>query len=204
MSLTARCRRVYLLFRAIPKTLRFNFRYFGPRGLLELPVLVSHRVKLARLSGTVTVRNTKRAAIQIGFGNVGIFDEERSRTIWENEGRIQFDSRAVIGHGSKISVASTGRVLFGDHFTVTAESTIRCATQIVFGSNCLLSWDILVMDQDFHPLIDQNGRQLNPDQPIIIGDNVWIGCRSLILKGSIIPPGICGCGGDARLEAVCR
>lgn len=58
-----------------------------------------------------------------------------------------------------------------------------------FGSDCLLSWDILIMDTDFHPIKNDSGEILNPAAEIIFGNNIWIGCRSLILKGSYIPDG---------------
>ena len=46
-----------------------------------------------------------------------------------------------------------------------------------------LSWDILIMDTDFHHIIDAQGRVVNNPKPIRIGDRVWIGCRNTILKG---------------------
>ena len=65
----------------------------------------------------------------------------------------------------------------------TAETSIVAFTEIRFGNNCLLSWDILVMDTDFHKLKDEFGNIINKPRPIIIGDRIWIGCRCLILKG---------------------
>ena len=56
--------------------------------------------------------------------------------------------------------------------------------QITFGDDCLLSWDLLIMDTDGHKVISIiDGGILNPSKPINIGNHVWIGCRSLILKG---------------------
>lgn len=47
-----------------------------------------------------------------------------------------------------------------------------------------MSCDILVMDTDFHKITELSGNKiLNPPAPIIIGDHVWIGCRTTILKG---------------------
>jgi len=45
------------------------------------------------------------------------------------------------------------------------------------------------MDTDFHKIKDKSGNILNPSAPIIIGNNVWIACRCLILKGATIPNG---------------
>ncbi|GHV72139.1 hypothetical protein AGMMS49928_28010 [Spirochaetia bacterium] len=45
------------------------------------------------------------------------------------------------------------------------------------------------MDTDFHKILDKNNNIINVPQEIIIGNNVWIGCRSLILKGARIKDG---------------
>ncbi len=51
------------------------------------------------------------------------------------------------------------------------------------------------MDTDFHKIYNQQNEVINQDREVIISDNVWIGCRALILKGSIIPSGsIIGAG----------
>lgn len=40
------------------------------------------------------------------------------------------------------------------------------------------------MDTDWYKVISTtDGRIFNPSKPINIGENVWIGCRSIILKG---------------------
>ena len=47
----------------------------------------------------------------------------------------------------------------------------------------MFSWDVLAMDTDFHEVYAEGNTCINPPKPIIIGNNVWIGCRSLVLKG---------------------
>ncbi len=125
--------------------------------------------------------------IEIGFGRVGIFDEKISRTIWEVAGQVIFHGSADIGHGSKISVGSSGTLIIGDNFRISAETAIVAFTKIEFGQNCLLSWDTLIMDTDFHKIKNKEGDIINSPKPIIVGDHVWVGCRNLILKGSKIP-----------------
>jgi acetyltransferase-like isoleucine patch superfamily enzyme len=43
------------------------------------------------------------------------------------------------------------------------------------------------MDSDHHTIWDEHGNIINYPEEILIEDNVWIGCRALILKGSKIP-----------------
>lgn len=46
------------------------------------------------------------------------------------------------------------------------------------------------MDTDFHALYDSDSNiRININKPIFVGNHVWIGCRTTILKGSTIPDG---------------
>lgn len=171
---------------SIPKTLRFNLHYFPLKTALKLPVFVSHRTFLRELHGMVNLPSqTRTAMVRIGFGDVGHYDRKRSRTIWQVSGIVTFNGKAGIGHGSKVSVR--GRLSFGDGFNMTAESTIVCAKEITFGNDCLIGWDVLVMDTDEHPLFDKTGNRINPDKAIEVGNHVWIGCKCTLLKGAKVP-----------------
>ena len=143
------------IIRSIPKTLRFNLHYFPFKTALKLPVVVSHRTFLRELHGKVELPDkVETAMVKIGFGDVGHYDRKRSRSIWQVSGTVSFGGKASIGHGSKLSVR--GDLKLGAGFNMTAESTIVCAKDIRFGDDCLLSWDILVMDTDEHPLYNRH------------------------------------------------
>lgn len=171
-------------------TIYLNFKYFPFREALKFPILASSKSFLKTTSGQIEVdAPLKTGMIKFGFGEVGIFDNKKSRSIWELNGTIVFKGKCNIGHGSKISVGKNAKLTLGNNFAVSAESSIVSFLEITFGSNCLLSWDILIMDTDFHKIKDNSNTVINNPKPVIIGDNVWIGCRSLILKGSEIPNG---------------
>ncbi len=170
------------------RTLYFNFKYLPFNQAIKLPILLSSNLCLKKCSGQIYIdAPVKTGMIQIGFGDVGLFDKKKSRSIWEVSGIVRFKGECHIGHGSKISVGPKGKLIFGKNFLMTAESTIACFHHVEFGDNSLLSWDILIMDTDYHSIIDESGKVVNPDKPVIIGSKVWIGCRCLILKGTVIP-----------------
>jgi acetyltransferase-like isoleucine patch superfamily enzyme len=178
------------LISTLIKTVRFNLFYFDIKTALTCPVVVSHNVWLKKMAGTVTINGEiKRASIRIGFGDIGIFDKQRSRAIWAVDGRVVFNGRADIGHSVKINVHKSGELVIGDNFIVNAETSIICRKQVSFGDNNLVSWQCMITDTDFHQL-EQKGEQINPDEPIRFGDRVWIGMRTNILKGTTIADGI--------------
>lgn len=169
----------------IPKSIFMSFKYFNIKDAIKLPILVSNNTWIHTARGKIIVDGPiKFGMIKIGFGDIAIFDRKKSRTIWELNGVLKVKNKAYFGHGSKISIK--GELVLGNNFDISCESTIICNHRIVFGDNCLLSWQILLMDTDFHKIYNSLNERINIDKSIIIGDNVWIGCRSIILKGSKI------------------
>ncbi len=170
------------------KTLYFNFRYFSFKEALRFPVIISKNVYLRRVKGKITIEAPLRPGlIKIGFGNVGIFDDKKFRAIWFVSGEVIFKGRANIGYGSKIDVAPSGKLIIGDNLSITAASSIISHKNIEFGANCIISWEVLIMDTDLHIIKDTEGLVQNAPQDITINEGVWIGCRCLILKGAHVP-----------------
>lgn len=134
--------------------------------------------------------------MRLGFSGVGIFDKRYDRGIWECEGEVEFRGTASLGQGTKVSVGSEGCLIVGNNFRVTAKSEIVCCNRVDIGNDVLMSWDSIVMDTDFHQLGDGSRTA-----PIVIGDSVWIGMRSAILKGACIPRGSVVAAGSTVTKA---
>ena len=187
----------------LPKTVYFNFKCLPFLQAIKLPIFISHRVILASLKGKFVFDcgNVKTGMVKIGFGYVGIFDRYRSRSIIENGGTLVFRGGNInIGHGSKISVLPGGCLSLGRNFSITAESQICAKKLINIGENVLMSWQCLVMDTDWHSIYF-DGTKVNEDMAIDIEDNVWVGCRSTILKGAVIHKG-CVIGANSNVVGV--
>lgn len=172
------------------KSIRFNLKYLPFKDAIRLPFLISNNVFCLETNGNIKIEaQIKPGMIKIGFGKVGIFDMNRSRSIWQVSGNVIFKGNAEIGHGTKISVNEGGLLELGRNVKVTAETEIVVQKSIKIGDNVLISWNCLIMDTDFHKIYDQDGKIINSPKPIIIGNKVWIGCRTVILKGSKIADG---------------
>ena len=162
------------------KTFRFNLKYFNFNQALKLPVLISRQTFFSNMKGKVVIDEIKTGMIQIGFGNVSVFDRVKNRTVWNNVGTVIFKGKTNIGHGSKIGCGGT--LTFGRNFQITAETMIICDHEITFGDDVLLSWQIQIMDTAFHKLIIDSKYQ-NKNARIEIGNHCWIGSRVTINKG---------------------
>lgn len=59
---------------------------------------------------------------------------------------------------------------------------------MTIGEHCTLSWDVQLLDTDFHALI-VDGAERPSVAPLRLGDRVWIGTRAVVLKGVTIGDG---------------
>lgn len=171
------------------KSLRFNLHYFNLKVALHLPVLIYWRTQFNQLGGKVILQCSPCfGMIRIGEPRIGIQDYKFNRTIIQWGGEICLQT-ANIGRGCRICIGDGATLTLGDRFSVTGNTSIICCKSITFGEDCLLSWDILMMDTDFHRIYNEENIVINEDRPITFGDHVWVGCRSTVLKGTEIPSG---------------
>lgn len=178
---------------SILKTIYFNFKMLPFSQAKKLPIFIAKHSKFISLKGAIIIDCAlKTGMIKFGFGTVGIVDKRYAYTLIELNGEIIFSGKALFGTGSKISVGPNGKLKIGNNFVITANSSIICFDSIKVGNDVLISWEIIIMDTDFHATMNtQTGEKyFNITKPIIIGNNVWIGMRSTLLKGTTLPDNI--------------
>jgi acetyltransferase-like isoleucine patch superfamily enzyme len=56
---------------------------------------------------------------------------------------------------------------------------VGCRQYVEIGRNVKCGADTTIWDTDFHPEDPRSG----PDEPVIIGDNVWLGVHVTVMKG---------------------
>lgn len=81
--------------------------------------------------------------------------------------------------GIRIEIGKNGSISIGNGTYINRNTLIISEQQVSIGRDCKISWDVIIMDSDLHPLKSQEIQ----NKPVFIEDNVWIGCRSIILKG---------------------
>ena len=146
------------------------------------------RISFLKSSGGVKVEWYRTGNSRIGFDGTGICDEKYQRGIWYVDGDVFLGENVRIAAGVKVSCAETGALRIGRNSRIHVTSQLICMDNISLGENVMISWDDLIMDSDFHQ-IHTEGKTKSVSEPIEICDNVWICCRTLILKGCKIPEG---------------
>lgn len=83
-----------------------------------------------------------------------------------------------------------GRGLFAlgeKSHVVDLEASVFEGTRCVLGRDCLISKRVLAATGDAHSILDADtGARINPSADIAVGDHVWLGLETMLLKGAAI------------------
>lgn len=173
---------------SIYKTILFNYMYLGIKGLVHPVFLIGKNlIFYSRLKGRIElVGKFDLFSIHIGIDENELSNYKLNRSLWKNSGKIIFRGNANLGCGIKINTLREGTVDFGENCSINGSTEIIAAKEIKFGNNVNISWGCLFIDTDFHSIYNFDGECINKNQVIKVGNSVWIGAQSVILKGSRI------------------
>lgn len=103
--------------------------------------------------------------------------------------------RLIIGKNARIRhahllIQDAGTWLeIGENTTMTGARFLVAGDRkgVTIGEDCMIGAGVAVRNSDMHSVVDvASGERLNHDQSVIIGDHVWIGEFSQIMKGAEI------------------
>lgn len=89
-----------------------------------------------------------------------------------------------------IRLLPSAEVIIGNNVGISG-STISASKKIIIGNNVLIGSGCVITDSDSHPIIPEyrNDTSKIKSAPVVIEDDVFIGARTIVLKGVTI-----GCG----------
>lgn len=111
----------------------------------------------------------------------GIRDEGKAVARIQSEGTMRLNGSCNFFNGVKINIFPQGKFSIGDGSYIAFNSHLFIEESIEIGANCAISWNVEMIDTDFHRVQSSDtgvGRS-----GIVIGDSVWIGTGAKILKG---------------------
>jgi maltose O-acetyltransferase len=136
---------------------------------------------------------------------VGARVRVRGRPVIKNWGRMVIGERAqpVSTIATLELVAMEGGVLeIGPRTLLNYCSSISAHERVSLGERCLIGTHVIIMDNDFHRIEPERRLELPESRPIIIGDNVWLGARVVVLGGASIGADSCIGAGSVVVDDV--
>ena len=102
-------------------------------------------------------------------------------------GKLYIGKRFKMRSNCHLRVRGNGRLILGDDVSLNYGDMIVCHEDIKIGNNVQFGPNVLVYDQD-HDFRAKDGlkKLLYKTSPVEIGNNVWIGANTVILRGTKI------------------
>lgn len=112
------------------------------------------------------------------------FRLERGLTLIRRHGTLHVAERVHMWPDVKVSVIgrpdAPAIVRIGRESTVGDRTQIHACRLVEIGQRVMISWDVTLLENNYHS---------NSRGPIVIGDDVWIGCHAIVLSGVTVGPG---------------
>ena len=157
-------------------------------------VIKGKEIKLNRRIKGLTVKfygnnNTVKLHLPIKFsGTVIRFDGDGSSFEMMPTSTKVNDAGFSLSHNSHIFIDSNSRLNRPNLRLIVNNNKKEESNNLYIGKNAQISIDVLMRTSDGHSLFNI-GEELPYNKPrdIIIGDNVWLGSRVVLLKGTVLP-----------------
>ncbi len=173
---------------------RINHLIFPKEIASKMPIYCSWHVEwqgIQKNSIEIHSDNIYKGMIQIGHDRIakGLIGIKKSSINLENNGKLIFKGPADLSQGISIYSHDNAILSFGSNIYSNGYCSIFCRKKITIGSGNMWGWNVTIMDNDGHPIYNSDKAVINDPKEITIGNNVWLGSDTNIMKGSQIPNG---------------
>lgn len=179
---------------SITKTIYLNFKVFPGNIAKKFPIYVGKNVDINEVyKGCIEIQKDleiKRGMVRFGICPIPMVSDKNLVTLL----RISPKAKLILGEnvkiytGCSVIVTYKGVMSIGSDFLINQKSLLYCANLVTIGDHCRIGWEVQLYDSNFHFIYDSiNHRIGNAMGRVVIGHNVWIGNRSTISKGAVIP-----------------
>jgi acetyltransferase-like isoleucine patch superfamily enzyme len=148
----------------------------------KLASLWAGRGQLAKVGPALNARRRLRKATRLGRR---VTLHGRPKVV--NEGTMTFGDRVRLDSSVatlELVALAGGHLDIGDNVFINYGSSLVASTLIRVGNDSLIGTHVMVMDTDFHRIEDKVYD--TSGKPVILEERVWLGNRSIVLKGVTI------------------
>ncbi|WP_202961173.1 acyltransferase [Candidatus Symbiobacter mobilis] len=160
------------------------------------PIIITSRLKLFCASDVKIRTKNNGDYIRLGYGSGGIgsFEHTGINLEFYDAATLDLSGISIIGYGSSICIYENATLEIGNNTYIASNAVIKCKKKVKIGDECAVSWNVTILDSDFHPWSSEGVANVISED-VIINNRVWIGNNVIILKGVTIGNGsIVGAG----------
>lgn len=174
-------------FRTLCKTVYFNIRVFGITKAFKFNVIIGPRIILGELhKGCIVLANPHFGCLRIGVGE-GSFHKGKQAIGYVSFGegaQLKCNGKAFMAQGIVLKLSNSAHVELGDRFSANYSCIISIEGKLVCNNNTRLGWEVTVIDSDGHVVKNLAHENIvNNCRPVQLGEDVWLGAKSTIMKG---------------------
>lgn len=155
--------------------------------------MISSKARMwrSKLADPAVRRYYWRAAVEYWRG----FWRGRIGTLWQKgvkvtgRGVLEIARGARVHKNAHIYVADGARVHLAHGATIGTRANINIESGLTIGARSEMSWDVTIMDTNFHEIFDADGTARSRTRPIAIGEHALVGAHAMIMKGVTIGDG---------------
>ena len=103
----------------------------------------------AKLKGLENIDAT--GLIQVGINPVG-FIHKTDKTYLNIAGKLRIKGKYSIGRGCRIDIGKDAIVTIGEAGYINSNTYLIIMHKLDIGDNCVISWNCLFLDEDFHEI----------------------------------------------------
>ena len=167
-------------------TFRLNYHAGGWGAVMRMPIKVYGSLKLKLQGRIILPANAQRNMVIIN-ADFEDYTASAGRAEVCILGTWQIDGFLRIGPDSCIYVNDEAYLQFGRDIYIARDSRILCYKHITLGNNVLIG-GTYVTDSSHHHIYKEGTEQPMYGN-VVIGDGVYLGFRTILLKGAVIPAG---------------
>ncbi len=140
------------------------------------------RIDMARsakieLHGTITFNINKRRG-----------SNAECLVLLRDDAKLTINGPVNMYYGTTLEIHKGGNLTIGSMNANTA-SVIVCAHKMTIGQRVRMARNVFVFDSDHHPIYNEEGKRINEAKEVFIEDDVWLGLKTTVMKGTTIHAG---------------
>lgn len=174
---------------SILKTLTINLRMFPLSTALKIPIYVCRNWQFVELKGTFEIKSPVRRGMIVFGVNIASYVQAPKGTLKMKEGsKIIFTGTARISQGCQLYLNNNAILIIHNDVKFGDNAKLICYSKIEIGELSELTWESQITDFNSHFIENiETGQIINIIKPVQIGNRCWIGNRTSIMPGTVLP-----------------